>query len=208
MHKINSTHATPENEFTDGNPATGIEATEIISKWLNTVQRELVALVQYAGLTLSDSDDDQVTEAISSLLSAHANLTAPHSAAVLVAPNRLVLRDGYGRSEFAEGVSGGHPAVMSQFPVVNGTYGKSIHLPNGIKFQCGFADCGYNAYVTYDFPEAFNTSVFSITATGSPSDYGLPTHEQEIFIKNVGLSQFAVAGFNYNGRVGWLAIGN
>ena len=33
MHKIDAPHATASNEFTDGNPALGIEATELIAKW-------------------------------------------------------------------------------------------------------------------------------------------------------------------------------
>lgn len=49
MHKIDAPHATAANEFTDGNPALGIEATELIAKWFNAVHRELVALVQCAG---------------------------------------------------------------------------------------------------------------------------------------------------------------
>lgn len=50
MHKIDAPHATADNEFTDGSPSTGIEATELISKWFNTVQRELVALFSMPGL--------------------------------------------------------------------------------------------------------------------------------------------------------------
>ena len=33
MHKIDAPHATASNEFTDGNPALGIEATGVDAKW-------------------------------------------------------------------------------------------------------------------------------------------------------------------------------
>jgi hypothetical protein len=69
MHKIDALHATPDNEFTDGNPLAGIEATELISKWHNTIQREIVNVVEGAGLTLDDENDGQLLAAIQALLS-------------------------------------------------------------------------------------------------------------------------------------------
>jgi len=64
MHKTDAPGATITNEFTEGNPSLSIPATEVGSKWLNTIQRELVAVVEGAGLTLNDLDDDQLKEAI------------------------------------------------------------------------------------------------------------------------------------------------
>ena len=64
MHKIDSPNADSNNEFTNGDPAFGIEATEVWSKWLNSIQRELVALVLAAGLTLDDQDDTQILQAV------------------------------------------------------------------------------------------------------------------------------------------------
>jgi hypothetical protein len=75
MHKIDAPHATAENEFTDGDTASGIEATELWAKWFNTVQRELIAFLTASGLTPSDTNDGQVLQAVQSFLSAHANLT-------------------------------------------------------------------------------------------------------------------------------------
>lgn len=70
MHKIDALHATPDNEFTDGNPSTGIEATELIAKWLNTVQRELVAVVEGAAIALDDGEDTQLRQAILAYINA------------------------------------------------------------------------------------------------------------------------------------------
>jgi hypothetical protein len=80
MHKIDSPDATGANEFTDGDSALGVLSTVLWSKWLNTVQRELVAVVASAGLTLSAANDAQVIAAIQALIGAHANLTNnPHA---------------------------------------------------------------------------------------------------------------------------------
>jgi hypothetical protein len=82
MHKIDALHATPENEFTDGNPSTGIEATELIAKWHNTIQREIVNVVEGAGLTLNDGNDGQLLEAIQALLSASGTRFTPLAVSV------------------------------------------------------------------------------------------------------------------------------
>lgn len=69
MHKIDSTGATVDNEFTDGNPLTGTPATVVGAKWLNTLQRELVAILAAASITPDDGNDAQVLAAITSLIS-------------------------------------------------------------------------------------------------------------------------------------------
>lgn len=64
MHKVDSFGADPSNEFTEGDSGIPIPATRVGSKWLNSVQRELVEIVEDAGITLSDSVDDQIGDAI------------------------------------------------------------------------------------------------------------------------------------------------
>ena len=68
MHKIDSPNATEDNEFTDGDEASGILATELWAKWFNTIQRELVAVCEAAGLTLDDADDEQIVQALKNIL--------------------------------------------------------------------------------------------------------------------------------------------
>jgi len=67
MQKIAGPGATPLGEFTEGNPGTGTDATMVTAPWMNTVQRELVNLVEAAGLVLNPSDDTQVRQAIAIL---------------------------------------------------------------------------------------------------------------------------------------------
>ena len=67
VHKIQGAGATAENEFTEGNPGAGTPATVITDDWMNTVQRELVALVEAVGLVPTLGDDDQLLEALRDL---------------------------------------------------------------------------------------------------------------------------------------------
>lgn len=66
MQKIGNitSTATPAGEFTNGVVSQGIVPTLIDDKWLNTIQRELVKVVEASGLKLDPSDDTQVWQAI------------------------------------------------------------------------------------------------------------------------------------------------
>ena len=66
MQKIgdSTTTANADGEFTNGNPAAGIESTLIKAEWMNTIQRELIAVVRGGGLELDKSRDDQLLQAI------------------------------------------------------------------------------------------------------------------------------------------------
>ena len=94
MHKTDAPGATITNEFTEGNPSLSIPATEVGSKWLNTVQRELVAVVEGAGLVLSDLDDDQLKEAIETMIglggAAVANFTIANNQSIAASVTGLL----------------------------------------------------------------------------------------------------------------------
>ncbi|AKA81202.1 hypothetical protein [Pseudomonas synxantha] len=66
MQKIGdiTSTANANGEWMEGNPAAGLDATLIKSGWLNTIQRELIALVLGAGLPLNKLDDSQVLQAV------------------------------------------------------------------------------------------------------------------------------------------------
>lgn len=72
MQKIGSstTTANAAGEYTEGNPGAGVDATLITAMWLNTIQRELVNLIQGASLTLNPADDSQVFKAVQALQTA------------------------------------------------------------------------------------------------------------------------------------------
>ena len=68
MHRIDTSTATPDNKFTEGDPAVPVAATTVSAAWLNAVQEELVAAITGAGLELKKSDNGQLRQAISQLI--------------------------------------------------------------------------------------------------------------------------------------------
>ncbi|MBG6242721.1 MAG: hypothetical protein EKE20_13145 [Candidatus Symbiopectobacterium sp. Dall1.0] len=71
MRKIGTiTNSADENgEFTNGHAAVGKKNTIFYAEWFNTVQRELVAIVENAGLTLDVNDDEQISKIIDKMSS-------------------------------------------------------------------------------------------------------------------------------------------
>lgn len=70
MQKIGASTTTADSagEFSEGNAAQGVYATLLRAEWLNTIQRELVAIVENSGLGLDPDKDDQVLTAIRTLM--------------------------------------------------------------------------------------------------------------------------------------------
>ena len=68
MHRIDTSTATPDNKFTEGDPAIPVAATTVSAAWLNAVQEELVAVITGAGLELKKSDNSQLWQAIGQLI--------------------------------------------------------------------------------------------------------------------------------------------
>jgi hypothetical protein len=63
MHRIDSDGATVDNQFTEGNPATGTPATQVSDDWLNDVQENICEVIEDAGLTLAKGDHSQLKTA-------------------------------------------------------------------------------------------------------------------------------------------------
>lgn len=78
MQKISASTSTANaaGEFTEGSSSAGVESTQIKAAWLNSVQRELVGVVEAAGLTLDAASDVQLLAAIRTLGQAGAALYA------------------------------------------------------------------------------------------------------------------------------------
>lgn len=69
MQKIGDSTSTANasGEYTEGNPGAGVAATLLKAPWLNSVQRELIGLVQGAGFPLNPADDGQVLKSVKAL---------------------------------------------------------------------------------------------------------------------------------------------
>lgn len=87
--------ATAEGEWRPGNPGTGQQATPMLSSWFNMLQRELVGIVESAGLALDQANDAQLLEALTRLSARKVTtITAADSPkALTVAEAGLVLID-------------------------------------------------------------------------------------------------------------------
>lgn len=69
MHKIDGPGATVTFEWTEGNPAGGIPATTITDDFMNTIQREIIDVIETgAGDTLDKPDDTQLRQAIQTMI--------------------------------------------------------------------------------------------------------------------------------------------
>lgn len=69
MQKISAytTTADDDDEFTNGSVTGGQSPTNLVAEWFNMVQRELVAVVTKAGLTLDESNDNQLISALTGM---------------------------------------------------------------------------------------------------------------------------------------------
>lgn len=65
---IPNSRADNNGEFTDGNVAGGVPPTILPAEWFNTIQREMISVLTAAGITPDSEKFDQVTTAISKLI--------------------------------------------------------------------------------------------------------------------------------------------
>ena len=70
MHRIDTSTATGDGRFTEGDPLVPIPATVVSADWLNSVQEELVNMLSAAGITPDKADDAQLLAAISQIIEA------------------------------------------------------------------------------------------------------------------------------------------
>lgn len=68
MHRIDSSTATPDNRFTEGNPTIPVPATTVTAAWFNSAQEELIAILAAVGITPDKANDAQVVDAIKALI--------------------------------------------------------------------------------------------------------------------------------------------
>ncbi|HFO3972785.1 TPA: phage tail protein, partial [Escherichia coli] len=78
MRKISdiTSYVDENDEFTDGEPATGVKPTPLLALWFNVIQREMVKVVESAGLTLDPTDDTQLWQALSKYFASQENVNA------------------------------------------------------------------------------------------------------------------------------------
>ena len=68
MHRIDSSTATPDNRFTEGDPTIPVAATTVTAAWLNAMQEEAVAVLAAAGIAPDKANNAQMLAAILKLI--------------------------------------------------------------------------------------------------------------------------------------------
>ncbi|ERS04789.1 hypothetical protein Q673_06080 [Marinobacter sp. EN3] len=62
MFRIDGPGATPDNKFSEGDPANGTRATVVTDEWLNSVQEEVAQSIEGDGQVLEKSDSTQLSK--------------------------------------------------------------------------------------------------------------------------------------------------
>ena len=68
MHRIDSSTATPDGRFTEGNPTIPVPATTVTADWLNAMQEEAIAVLAAAGIAPDKANNAQLLAAILKLI--------------------------------------------------------------------------------------------------------------------------------------------
>lgn len=68
MHRIDSSTATPDNRFTEGDPTIPVPATTVTAAWLNAMQEETIAVLEAVGIAPDKANNSQVLAAIRKLI--------------------------------------------------------------------------------------------------------------------------------------------
>jgi hypothetical protein len=64
MHRIDGAGYGPGNQFTEGNPGTGVPPTRVTDDWLNDMQEEIAKVVEAAGVPLVKGTTSQLLTAL------------------------------------------------------------------------------------------------------------------------------------------------
>lgn len=168
MHKIDSSGATVDNKFTEGNPALGVPATVVSAAICNAWQEEIVNVIVSLGMTLLTSTTDTFTQ-------------------LLDAISRLIVRGGR-ISPVIQSILNGQssPADVTNFPVWLSTevvalkffFNSFRRTDSGSENQSGEVYLSWNSEdSTWDVTKAgFHDDSeinFAVAVTGNPNEFKL-----------------------------------
>ncbi|QUM72172.1 gp53-like domain-containing protein [Sphingopyxis granuli] len=196
------------NQFSEGNPAIGQQATMVTAKWTNDVQEEICNVIEEAGIALDGEAQNQLYQAIVSLV---AGVVGDGSGAVPT--TRLVsaagLATGGGdlaadrtitvpKASAAEVAAGTNDTKAVTPLALQGGVGGSLMAGVGYKtifgliFQWGTYSVGANSSATVTFPSAFPSMCVYANVSGGRLDYGAQDNNPVVS----GVSSSALTVFN------------
>ena len=229
MHRIDSSGATADNKFTDGNPAVGQEGTVVDADWLNDVQENIAHAIEAAGITLVKGDSTQLAAAIVALI---AGVVGSGGGAVPttreVNGGGLVTGGGALAADLTLAVAKSTPAAIiagvdddsaltpAQLAgAIGATAGDpvNINLPGGAIIKMGTIGASMSeGQRVVNFPAAFPNACYRVffTPINATAD-----KDNDIWIQRVSVSAAGFVAFvNYDGSgtnqidgFDWMAIG-
>ncbi|CNK06626.1 bacteriophage tail fiber protein [Yersinia frederiksenii] len=202
---IPNTRADSNGEFTDGNVAAGVPPTTLPAEWFNTLQRELIKVVQDGGLALDPNDDTQVLAALKKLFLQSGNnlseIKAAGPTAVAAALVNLGLKEAALR---AVGTGTNQIPDMSYFSSSFLSPGYQ-RLPGGFVMQFGFSAVPIAGAITVNYPLAFTVGSIQLATPVDNSSI----NNYRVGVATSTVSSITLASTNTASVTGvmWLAIG-
>ncbi|TBV76889.1 gp53-like domain-containing protein [Pseudoxanthomonas winnipegensis] len=138
MHRIDTSTATADHKFTEGNPQSGVAPTVVSADILNAFQEELAHVVEQSGQALNKADNTQLWQALASLAISMATTTEAGKVELATVQEAITGTDTV-RAVTPEGLAGGVQAVMAtNSEVAAGTSTKKAVTPAGLASLLSF----------------------------------------------------------------------
>ena len=200
MNKNNGAGATPDGEFTNGGP--GVARSVLGAAWLNMVQRELIAVVEGAGLVLNGGNFGQLFQAVQSLIGVAVAPLAPLASPLFTGnargPTRPVDDDSTSLATTAFVM---RALNLPRSLAANGYY----TLPGGLRIQWGTATSNSDDAQSFAFPSNYSTACYGVWTQERGQD-----SQERLWVTSVSTSGFVIdrdVGVDGNPQFFWVALG-
>lgn len=97
MHRIDSSTATPDGRFTEGNPTIPVPATTVTADWLNAMQEEAIAVLAAAGIAPDKANNAQMLAAILKLIADETPLAKVGTPGLVMPDGTTIVIDSTGK---------------------------------------------------------------------------------------------------------------
>lgn len=168
MHRIDGP-GNVNGQFTEGDPAQGIEATVVTSDWANAVQEEIAAVIeQFSGALVKTNNGQLVAALLAKFATAVALNTLSQTVTGL--SQTLVSHTNARNNPHQVSLAQLGAAAAASFLGLNSANG--YRWVNGTLFQWGSFSASGSGVGSVNFPIAFPTTVFGVfpqPMTNSPN---------------------------------------
>ena len=97
MHRIDSSTATPDGRFTEGNPTIPVPATTVTADWFNAMQEEAIAVLAAAGIAPDKANNAQMLAAILKLIADETPLAKVGTPGLVMPDGTTIVIDATGK---------------------------------------------------------------------------------------------------------------